>query len=141
MFAPYNWASISFASAFGVYGNMFFYAPSWLYLVLPGMGCLIFLLALNSVRRNRPHHWYAMATVVICTVVLVLASSLLLSWTAALQAQGRYLFPVLPLVALLIGQRQVHLPSRALALLIAVAFSLSAYSFVSVALLAFAHAG
>jgi len=138
---PHNWASRSLSSAFGVYGYMNIFAPPWLYLLLPLVTGLITLLALNTARKNRPQHWQAMAAVVIGGGVLVLASSLLFSWILALEPQGRYLFPMFPLGALLIGQGSVHLPRRAFALLIAAAFSLSAYSFVSVALLAFAHAG
>jgi hypothetical protein len=139
--APHDWASRSLASAFGVYGYMNIFAPSWLYFLLPAVAGLIILLALNTARKVRPQHWQAMAGVVIGGGVLVLASSLLFSWTMALEPQGRYLFPMFPLGALLIAQGSGRLPGRAYALLIAAALFLSTYSFVSVALLAFAHAG
>ena len=137
-FAPYNWASTSLASAFGVYGYMNIYAPGWIYFVLYGICGMFILLAFYSARVGHPSHWNAFAVVVTGCAILVLASSLLFSWTFTLEPQGRYLLPILPLIAMLVGQGVHGGRRRAFALLVGAAFLLSACSFCFVALPNFA---
>lgn len=137
-FSPYNWTSTSLASAFGVYGYMNIFAPRWLYWLLYITAGLLISLLLYSLWKNVPEQWIALTAVVFGGAVLVLASSLLLSWTSALQAQGRYLFAILPMIALLLGTRQAQLPGRTLAFLVGAAFVCSAGSFAFVALPALA---
>lgn len=137
-FAPYHWASKSLASAFGVYGYMDIFAPRWMYWILYGTTCLLILLALYSLRVSRPDHWGPLAVIVGGSAVLVVASSLLLSWISALQPQGRYLFAILPLVAMLLGYGINRRTGRVLSLVVGMAFLISACSFTFVALSAFA---
>lgn len=137
-FSPYNWTSTSLASAFGVYGYMNIFAPRWLYWLLYVTAGLLISLLLYSLWKNVPEQWVALTAVVFGGAVLVLAGSLLLSWTSALQAQGRYLFAIFPMIALLLGTRQAQLPGRTLALLVGVACISSAGSFAFVALPALA---
>lgn len=133
-FAPYDWAASSLASAFGVYGYMTIFGPRWLYHLMYAIVGLVVVVLLYSLRRNRPGQWVALTAIVVGGTVLVLASSLLLSWTSALQAQGRYLFAILPMIALLAGYKPAHLPTRTLALLVGAACVFSAGSFAFVAL-------
>jgi len=132
--APYHWASISLESAFGVYGYMNIFSPKWLYYALYGIAGVFILLVFYSALYSSPRHGIALATVVIGGSILVLASSLLLSWVSTFQPQGRYLLPVLPLIALLLGGTVHGWRKRAYALLIGAAIILSAYSFSFVAL-------
>ena len=138
-FAPYHWASASLASAFGVYGYMDIFAPRWMYWILYGTTCLLVLLALYALRVSRPDHWGALAVIVGGGAVLVAVSSLLLSWIAALQPQGRYLFAILPLIAMVLGHGMNRRTERVLTLVIGMAFFISACSFTFVALSAFAR--
>lgn len=133
-FAPYNWVSTSLASAFGVYGYMNIYAPGWIYFVLYGICGMFILLAFYSARAGHSSHWNAFAVVVTGCAILVLASSLLFSWTFTLEPQGRYLLPILPLIALLLGQGMKGKSRRMFALLVGAALILSACSFCFVAL-------
>lgn len=137
-FAPYNWASTSLASAFGVYGYMDKYAPRLIYIALYGLCGIFVLLAFYSARVEHSSHWNALAATVVGSSILILASSLLFSWTFTLEPQGRYLFPILPLLALLVGQGVHGRRRRAFSLLVGAAFILSACSFGFVALPAFA---
>ncbi len=137
-FSQYHWAATSLASAFGIYGYMTISAPNWLHHLLYVIVGLLVLLLLYSLQKNVPEQWIALTAVVMGGAVLVLASSLLLSWTAELQAQGRYLFAILPMIALLLGARPAQLPKRSLALLVGAAFVCSAGSFAFVALPALA---
>lgn len=136
-FAPYNWASTSLASAFGVYGYMNIYAPRWIYWILYGITGLFVLFAVYSVRVSRPRHWRALVAIVVGTSILILASSSLLSWIFTLQAQGRYCFAILPLIALLMGQPIEGWRRKAFALSISGGFVMAAASFAFVALPAF----
>lgn len=133
-FAPYHWASISLESAFGVYGYMNIFGPDWLYYALYGIAGTFVLLAFYSTWHSSPRRGLAFATVVIGGSTLVLASSLLLSWVSTFQPQGRYLLPILPLIALLLGGTIHGWRKRVCALLIGAAIMLSAYSFSFIAL-------
>jgi len=137
-FAPYHWAATSLTSAFGVYGYMTIFGPNWLYWLMYAIAGLVVLVLLYSLKQNGPEHWLVMTTIVVGGAVLVLASSLLLSWTRELQAQGRYLFAILPMIALLFGHRPGRLPRRTLRLLIGAACICSVVSFAFVALPALA---
>lgn len=136
-FAPYNWTSTSLASAFGVYGYMNIYAPGWMYWAMYGITALLILLSFYSVRVSRPHDWNALAVIVVGASLLVLASSLLFSWVFTLEPQGRYWFPILPLIVLLISQGVNGWRRQAFALLIGAAVVVSAGSFCFFALPAF----
>lgn len=134
LFQPYGWLRSSGASAFGVYGYMNVVAPIPLYFALGALAILTAMLAFGALRRAEPARWPAYAALVLGGSALVAASSLLLSWFDQLQPQGRYLFPIVALAALLLGQAASRLPQRAYALLLGAAVLLSACSFAFVAL-------
>jgi hypothetical protein len=134
MFAPNNWAWTSFMSAFGVYGYMAIFTPGIFYHVFAVLIIAVSFLALFALRRERPESWIALATTFILGSSLVIASSLLLSWTNQLQAQGRYLFPVLPIFSLVLGAAAPKLPVFPARLIIASMFMLSVASFLEYAL-------
>lgn len=134
LFEPNNWLKSSMASFFGVYGYMSIAAPSWLYVVLIVNALLLLCLVLIALwRSDRPRFW-AFSSVVFGGGVLVVASSLLLSWFDALQPQGRYLFPVLPMLGLIVGHACNRLPEPAYRLVVAAGLLLSVGSFLFVAL-------
>jgi len=138
IFAPYGWAYSSLISAFGVYGYMNIVAQPWFYACISFAAALILALVVLAMRRADPSRWVALATCVGGGTMLVLTSSLLWSWVNAMQAQGRYLFPIVPMMALLFGYSAPYLPKRIFALLIGAAFCMSAGSFALLALPAFA---
>ena len=141
MLSPYSWIYSSLCSAFGVYGYMNVHAPSESYTILLVLFCAITLLAVFSVRKSEPQKWGGLVTVAAGGCILVFSSSLLLSWTVDFEPQGRYLFPVLPLLGLLIAHGWKHLPRRLFALLLGSAFLVSVCSFAFIALPAFANGG
>ncbi len=140
MFAPNHWSFNSAASFFGVYDHMSVFAPLWMYAGFGTISLCALSLVFVAALRAQPTRFGALATVVAGTGVLVAAGSLLLSWFDQLQAQGRYLFPIIPMIALLIGAGRTQLPRRAFALLVLAGFVLSACSFLFVALPAFIDA-
>jgi hypothetical protein len=56
------------------------------------------------------------------------------SWTSDFQSQGRYLFPILPMVAVGLQSSGKYLKPRIILALVAACFTLSAYSFIFTAL-------
>ena len=66
--------------------------------------------------------------------LLMIGISAYYSWTSDFQSQGRYLFPILPMVAVGLESSRTSLKPRIILALIAVCFTLSAYSFIFTAL-------
>jgi len=132
MFAPYHWLSISTNSAFGLYGYMNILQPGWLYSALASIFLLFAAVALYATSRTRDGPAYAVLAGGFLLIVGI--SSLLHSWVSDLQAQGRYLLPVLPILASLLMQGRGEIPTRVLKMLLAGAVLLSAYSLLIIAL-------
>ncbi len=137
IFAPYNWGWSSMASAFGIYGYMSIFTPNWMYLAFATLAFALTLLAVNALRRECPNDWIGLTSVFVVGALLVISSSLLLSWTNALQSQGRYLLPILPMFALVLGVASPQIPSLTTRLIGSAALSLGVVSFVGYALPAF----
>ena len=138
--APYNWLSRSVASAFGVYGYMTVYAPYPVYLALVILASLIAVVAGFALTRAWPDKANRLLVAAAGIGCLIVLSSILNSWFIALQPQGRYLLPIMVMLALILGYARPKLPQGILQALLIASLLLSAYSFVCVALPAFAHA-
>lgn len=129
-----QWPHYTFVSAFGVYGYMTIYAPDWLYWCYSALLLAMALLAAAAAWRVRDRgKWWLLATLALF-LALAVAQSLYHSWTFDFQAQGRYLFPMLPMALLawrlLMAPEQGRIPAP----LTVIAFLLSAGSFLFVAL-------
>jgi hypothetical protein len=61
-------------------------------------------------------------------------ASLHRSWTIDFQAQGRYLFPVLPMIGIILARNRAAVDNRVFILITLHLFLLSIYSFVFIAL-------
>lgn len=129
-----RWFEKSFQSAFGVYGFSRFYADQkWYQLVrYLGLALLVVLILAALGSRQQGNHWL-LAIVAICAAGLILTSAWH-SWTAAFQPQGRYLMPILPMLAVLLWHLQAHRLHRLGLWLVVLLFVLAAYSFVEVGL-------
>lgn len=141
VFAPYRWLQRSIVSAFGVYGYMNIFAPAWIYVVLVVLTGLIVLLAISGLRKSQPENWRGLTSVFVGCAMLIFTGSMMLSWIDALQPQGRYLLPIVALLALLIAKVADPVRKRAFVLFFGAAFLLSAASYAFVALPAFANGG
>jgi hypothetical protein len=133
LFIGHNWALQSFQSFCGVYQWMSLRSPSEYYFAMSLLYlALLAFLVMAICRVSRTDAIFALATlgVAICLVLL----SAYQSWTADFQPQGRYLFPVLPLIAYLFHRYREYLQSRVFNLLLAGLFAGSIYSFVFIGL-------
>jgi hypothetical protein len=137
--APYRWLSWSAASAFGLYGYLNVPAPFAIYVVLVTATFAITLLGCIGLVRCVPQQAARLITVGAGVALLVVESSLLNSWIIAFQAQGRYLFPIFVMLALLLATSSARVPQLAFRITIGVAALASSYSFLFVALRMLGH--
>jgi hypothetical protein len=126
---PWNWARITFQSATGVYGYMtvrthwpYYGAMALLYAAL--FGYLIYC----GVTRGEMQERTLMLFVLFFACLLVLQSAYN-SWVNDFQAQGRYLFPVIGMLGLLLARLKNAIRPMVLLPLVLCAFALSAASF------------
>ena len=133
----YAWILHSTTTALGLYGYVDVRAPPSMYcaLLLVVLACVA--LAALALRRVQPSRHARLLLVAVGSALLVVESSALHSWIEAFQPQGRYLFPLFVLLALLVVHAERELPRTAFRLLLTAALLLSTASFAFVALPAF----
>ncbi len=133
LFLKHNWAVQSFESFSGVYHWMSLSGPPEYYLAIGTLylALLAFLLA-GICRLSWRDALFAVA--VLGLAVCVVLASAYQSWTADFQPQGRYLFPIIPMIAFLFHHYRESLRSRVFNLLFACLFACSVYSFVFIGL-------
>jgi hypothetical protein len=139
LFTARNWAVISAASFLGVYGYMNIFAPPLVYSVLGYSFLLVCLLVGFCMVRNSDLRPFAFVSLV--SAVLIILDSVLTSWTRDFQPQGRYLFPLLCILGLMlyifVQRGRVQKSWLSLSLIkvaVLVSYSFSAGSFLFVAL-------
>ena len=124
-----SWPEESFQSFCGVYRWMTLKGNEYYYLTMGLLyGVLLTLLFLRVARVSWPDA--AFVASVFGTMLLVVLVSAYHSWTADYQPQGRYLFPILPMVAFLFHRYRESLRSPAFYLLFGGLFACSIYSFI-----------
>ena len=135
LFSKWKFHTQSFKSFVGVYGYMDKTAASLYYASFAGLylffgGYLVF-----SVARSRDTdvliQFFLLAAGVFATFLI----ALLLSWTFAFQAQGRYLFPLIPMLGVFVYTNRRLLSGRYINIFLSAAFLLSLYSFIFVGIL------
>jgi len=128
------WFELSGNSALGVYGNPSFNAPRAHYRNAGfAVLAIVVILAFVTWRSNLPRARLVLMTTAV-VMVLVVFQSIYHSWTYNFQPQGRYLFPILPMLAVALAPGARLLPGRILAPLALLPFGLSLWSFLAVAL-------
>ncbi len=135
LFTEWNWHTWSFRSSFGVYEYMKIRASS-LYYLLVGCALVAFLLVqfvplFDSTLENRWMLW----TFVFFSALTIFQSTWH-SWVADFQAQGRYLFPILPMLGITLANAGGKaLSSKPVTILLTlILFALGTYSFIWVGL-------
>jgi hypothetical protein len=129
-----RWFEKTFRSGVGVYSYFTISAPR-IYYDLMRWSCVALFLFLYGTIFWKGGGWEkSIAVVVFLMSVALIGASLEHSWTDDFQTQGRYLFPMLSMLALLFGQNRDILNTRWLGLLVVIMFGVSFYSFSAVAL-------
>jgi hypothetical protein len=114
-----NWIGLSFRSFCGLYGWMSIVAAPWFYLVFVGLYLALLALVVAPVVLRGSPRLRSLSVGVAGCAALVLAQSVYRSWTYDFQAQGRYLFPILPM--LFFYWRQCEAPALRVPVLIVTA--------------------
>ena len=129
------WRKLSFYSFFGLYAYMNLYADSHYYDVLSMFlfGMILFI------------YFYAACTInlkdgiVLCLtlmfLLLAIGQSVYISWTADFEPQGRYLFPMIPIMMVGLSRLPIIFQERVIPCFNLILFIFSLTSFVFYALL------
>ncbi|MCP4129940.1 MAG: hypothetical protein GY754_02880 [bacterium] len=134
LFSKYKWHILCFTSFVGGYGWMSIYAGNVYYLMFLVLLLLFILFFLWCVftKFDKDNRIFAILALLFVPGMIFLSTYH--SWTGDLQAQGRYLFPFLPIVAVLIYKNEEYLNTSAISSFTWIFFLMSAYSFVFIAL-------
>jgi hypothetical protein len=100
LFGRYAWVSLASGSFFGVYGYMSIWGPSWLYYAQYVLGIVLVCAAVMGCRKSDAGRG-AIILGLSC-MALALLLSILHSWVSDLQAQGRYVMAILPILGILL---------------------------------------
>ncbi len=93
-----DWVRLSFRSFCGLYGWMTVAADPWVYRAFGGLyAVLLAILVFPSLRGGSPGARSLLVGFMVCAT-LVFAQSAYRSWVYDFQGQGRYLFPILPML-------------------------------------------
>jgi hypothetical protein len=134
LFSKWRWHESSFNSFVGNYGYLSIPASNDYYSIVKLVYISFFLFLMISIlmSNNRNHIFFML--IVLFSVSLTIFISTYHSWTSAFQAQGRYLFPIIGMIGLLIYQNNKSLHNWVTNVFISCLFLLSSYSFLFVAL-------
>lgn len=134
LFTVLKWHEFTFASFVGGYGYMNIWASFNYYraIALLYIAFGLYLVFALIISKNKSS--LIQLTIVFFAAFLTVFVSFYLSWTYAFQPQGRYLFPIIGMLALLIYSNRQYLHNIVVNAFIICAFSLSVYSFVFVGL-------
>jgi uncharacterized membrane protein len=93
-----NWVGLSFRSFCGLYGWMSFAADEWMYAVFAVLYAALLAMLVLPVAARGPRRAQLLLLGVLVFVGLVVGQSVYRSWFYNFQGQGRYLFPILPML-------------------------------------------
>ena len=114
LFSRFDWVSNVTASFFGVYGYMNIVGPAWLYETQRALG-LVFVAAVAGAALARAPSRPA-ALLGLASIVLAIVITMVYSWVRDLQAQGRYLLVILPILGVMAAEAARVAPAGALEL-------------------------
>jgi hypothetical protein len=134
MLSQWRWHLISFASLVGVYGYMDLWAPNWYYLAMFLLYAALFVYIGFQIVRSGKRVELTQLLLTFLAAATSIFISFYLSWNYAFQAQGRYLFPIIPMSAVLVYSNRNRLNRSIMFTFTMLTFLLSVYSFVFVGL-------
>ena len=124
----------SFRSTFGVYSYFTISAPIIYYDIVRWTGVALLVVFLGLIFK---HSWRENGIITFLFLILslgLIAASLHHSWTKDFQAQGRYLFSIVPMLSVVYARSHRYLNGWLFTSLFFVMFLLAAYSFIFVAI-------
>jgi hypothetical protein len=125
-----KWYDLSYRGSFGYYGYMFTPSLRAYYLAVGGLLILLILYLMVKFLPRADVKEKILAAGTLFFILATLVISLLNSWFIDFQPQGKYLFPILPMLALWITHKERYFNKIILMLFILALFLLSVYSFI-----------
>ena len=129
-----RWFEKSYRSAFGMYGYFTAVGAEAYYNCLRLVGVALFALLFLAVLFRGGISGNLLFLIFLGGSGSLVAASLYHAWTMDFQTQGRYLFPIFPMVSVVLFHSRDLMQSALYKLLVTAMFLLSVYSFVFVAL-------
>jgi hypothetical protein len=125
-----RWFEKSFQTGFGVYGYFTITASYTYYDLVRWTGAGVLFFMLGSVFLRGGFIGSALALSAIGLSAALIGVSVYQSWTVDFQAQGRYLFPIIPMLGLLYAANYHTINNTLLALGVTSMYLLGIYSFI-----------
>ncbi len=130
-----NWFERTFRSSFGVFGYFTISAPLTYYDLVRWSGGILLIFVIGSVFLWGGGSGRVLSVVLIGFSCALIGASLHNSWVADFQPQGRYLFPIIPMLGMLLGIKYAVVNKQLLVLGVTSMYLLGIYCFVFEALL------
>ncbi|MHB1348502.1 MAG: hypothetical protein ACYCYR_01390 [Desulfobulbaceae bacterium] len=135
-----RWFGKTFRSAFGMYGYFTITGTDVYYnLIMLAAALFLFYISAAALLRGPPST-KLLVLLYFGSMAALIGTSLWHSWTSDFQTQGRYLFPLVPMLSVLVYHARRHVPDAGFRLFLVAVFVLSVYSFVYNGLLLIPHA-
>lgn len=136
MVVHHRWFEHTLQTGTGMYGYFTISAPQEYYRLFQWCLAAFFACFVGLLLVRGSGEIKVFTVVAVLLAAGLLGVSLYRSWTIDFQAQGRYLFPILPIIGILLGCARNLFDNRLFYLLFALLFLLSLYSFIFVGLAA-----
>lgn len=130
-----HWFEKMFRSFMGVYGYSSLSAPAGYYALAKKVAlALAAFFFLSVFIRSGPVNALLGVSLLGLSAILIFAC-LYHSWTSDFQAQGRYLFPIIPMLGILYYRSQKTVNYKLMTTIVSILFILSSYSFICIGIL------
>lgn len=129
MITRYQWLTVSLQSFFGLYGYLKFFSPNAFYWIsaIFGLGPIVVLLLTGAWRSGIQYRLVLLYLG--AATFAVFAQSLIHSWTVGLSPQGRYLFAIIPMLAVTLCLNPLKVPRLFLYKMAITIYILNAFGF------------
>jgi len=130
-----KWFGKTFRTGFGVYGYFTIIGPEIYYEIVKWFALIVLIYLYGTIIIRGPAVDIVTALVAGLLSIALIGASLHHSWTMDFQAQGRYLFPILSMIGVVLGRSRSLFGSRLFVLSVSQLYVLGLYSFIFIALL------
>ncbi len=137
----HRWFEHTLRTGVGLYGYFTIAAPEIYYQLFTWLLTIFLGVVLTTLLIRGGAENALLTLLAVALTLALLGAALHNSWTVDFQAQGRYLFPMLPMLGLLLAKARHLFDNRVFIICVAHLFILSLYSFVFVALPAIPRPG
>jgi hypothetical protein len=125
-----RWFEKTFQSSFGVFGYFTITGSQAYYDLVRWSGVALLVIFFAAIFRGGGILGSGLAVATLGLAAGLIGVSLYHSWTLDFQAQGRYLFPIIPMFGILYGWNYPAISKRVLALALTPMFTLAVYDFI-----------